>query len=201
MALLSTVALARAKLGLSPADTSRDAELQVVLDGVESWILAQTGYDLVGGPHSETFRRVQEGRTLWLGKRPVSALSDVQGRELGAASWETLQADLVDGPNGKLVILGRNAAGSWPPSASAGSPWASWRARIWPLVQVTYVTSAQTVPNDLLDAAAALAAYWWLRQRTPALRLHASGSDPGAIPAHLDAAIAPHRRRPATLAT
>lgn len=169
---LATLAAVKAKLGIPASVTDQDAGIQAVLDAAELWLLARTRYDLAGGTMVDTLNNVPTGAAVPLRKRPVTALLSVEGQALGDTSWTTLSAALRDANAGTLVVLGADGAAAWPPTVMSVAPWFRWRVYpVWPLVRVTYTVSPLTpVPADLADLAAALAAYWYDRDRAGAAR-------------------------------
>ncbi len=178
---LADVGAVKAKLGIPAEDISQDEAVAAVLAAAEAWVLARTRYDLVGGTVTEVLADVPVGAPVALTKRPVTALVTVEGRLLGLGTgtgtgtgtgqeqWTPLFAGLRNADAGTLVVLGANEPTAWPPSGGV-APWFRWRSMArWPQVRVTYTVAALSpVPADLADLTAALAAYWYDRDRAGA---------------------------------
>lgn len=162
MPTITNLATIKGKLGIST--TSRDAAITSVWNGAEAWVIDRTGFALASGSRTDVLRDVQLDRPFLLTRRPVSALTLAEGRVPGGdgASWAELTADLLDADKGEVIVLGAPGFQVWPPTQPEAE-WFRWRDPIWPLVRVSYTTGAATVPNDLVDATAALAAYWYQR--------------------------------------
>jgi hypothetical protein len=167
--MLATLAEVKGKLGIPTTDTSRDSDLTLVLQAAGERILDLTRCLEGDATRVDLHRNVRLNHGLLLEKRPVSAVTRVEGRGLGMTGWVDLSYDLLDAGRGEIVLLG---AGAWWPPTSLQPEWfRRWRNPEWPLVRVTYqVTglgsadgSPPEPPQDIRDAVASLAAYWYRR--------------------------------------
>lgn len=181
--MLATLADLKGKLGIPSSDTSRDADLALVLEAATERVLDLTRHLETDASRTDTFRNVRFNHSFLLGKRPVASVTRVEGRGLGMTSWVALSYDLLDAGRGEIVLLGAGAW--WPPTEAQQERFRRWRNPEWALVRVTYqVTGLGAAdgtppepPKDLRDATASLAAYWYRRDLAGA----AQGSQIGLV--------------------
>lgn len=196
---LATLDQVKAKLEIPTSDLSEDAAVQDVLDAAEQYVLDQTGYVLTTQSVEDIVRPGQIGRVLHLRKRPVSNVT-AQVRMFGSDTWTDIAIDVIDANEGIVVLPGEAA---WPPGMN-NPRWFAWREPAWDVLRISYTATALSpVPDDLSDATAALAAYWY--------RAHLAGvvTEAGVgqvretysqlpVLAAVDAVLARHRRETVT---
>jgi hypothetical protein len=165
---LATLADVKAKLpGVSD---SNDDGVQAVLDAADRWVRTRTRLEPAASTFVDTVERVRVGHAFQLPRRPVTSVTMVEGRWFGVSTWQTLTFELVDANAGMIIVPGHLGWEWWQMPEGISAPWWRWRDRIWPLIRVTYVTAGTTVPEDLRDSVAALAAYWYSRHRAGAAK-------------------------------
>lgn len=170
---LMTLDQVKQKLDLPLDDLDLDDEISWVMDGVNQWLLETMQLDLDGGQsYTEIHRRVQLGQQLYLNRRPVASIESLTGRVVGGSA-QALDFDLIDPTLGIVVLLGGDGLRGWPPVESERPRWFRWRDAQWPLITVAYTTAAFGVPKDLSDAAAAIAAAYWMIHKA-GLRVYSS---------------------------
>lgn len=197
-----TVGAVKEKLRIPTSDSSKDPAIDRVLSSARRYFEERTRYDLAGtASQIDLFEDVQKGSTLHLVKRPVTSVTKAEARSLGQnAAWGDIAYDLVDAARGRLRIVSSALDGGWPPRDPPARIY-SWREPRWPLVRVTYATSAFLLPFHLEDAVHALAAYWYERQGAGAkdsaslVGVAAQTYLRGAVPAWVDEIFAGHEVR------
>lgn len=158
---LATLAQVKEKLGIPPGDTSDDAALTAVLTAAERFVLERTAYSLTAQTVEELVHRGQFGREFYTRLRPVA--SALAWARVVGGDWLQVPVDVLDPELGLLAIAW--PAPPWPP-ATAAPRYARWRSFAWDVVRVRYdVAPLNSVPLDLSDATAALAAAWFKLQK------------------------------------
>ena len=174
--MIGTIDDLKGKLDIPVTDESRNDALTLVMESASIRILEECNYeDADATDRVEIYEHVQVGNPLMLERRPITVTADVPqvavaGRGLGekddagAPSWTDLEFDVVDAERGKIVILGSDL-GWWPPQ-DPRPKFKRWREPEWPIVRITYDVDGQggvAADQDLIDATASLAAFWYKR--------------------------------------
>lgn len=163
--MLGTLDDLKGKLDIPESDTSRDGPLTLALETATAKVLHLCRYaEEDEASHVETFRNVTFNRDLLLELRPIDPDTIVfEGRALGEATWSTLDGDVLNADEGRVILLGASAW--WPPTNTLQPGFTKWRDPVWPLIRVTYdVTGLGNNPaSELIDAAASLAGFWYDR--------------------------------------
>jgi hypothetical protein len=166
MAELGTLEGLKDKLSIPATDTSRDAELELLLLAAQRYVLRQTRYAVDDGTiTAEIHENVREGDAIYAKVRPIDETEDlvVSGRLLGSDSWTILEAELVDANEGRIRIVNSIDA-PWPPVQAAWSawPWGRRRKAVWPIVRLAYANLEAPAEGieDLALVVEVLAAHW-----------------------------------------
>jgi hypothetical protein len=163
--VLGSLDTLKQQLGIT--DATRDDALTLALAAASLKLLDRCGYsetDVTG--KTQIFRRLKYNREARLELRPVSNVV-VEGRPLGAAAedWTPLVADVIDPDRGTFIVLG--AQNWWPPTQEIQPRFMRWRDPEWPVIRVTFdvagIDGADAAPEDLQEAAIALAGYLYDR--------------------------------------
>jgi hypothetical protein len=151
------------KLSIPISNTSRDVAIQNVVDATNNWVMRQTG--LSDEDEEVVDRRfdVQAGVPIYLSHRPVDEIHHVKARRIRGTNQD-IPYDLIDDVRGMMVIDGYYGFGTNSLLDYTQNAWSSWRKGRWSVVEVSYRAKAtDPLPEDLSDAASALAAYWYSR--------------------------------------
>lgn len=156
--MLATIADVKGKLGIPSTLTVPNEHIALVLADASEKILQLTRYlELDETGRQEIHRFVQLGQPFRLRKRPVSSVV-LEYRHYGSASWNPIDEDVIDAADGLVVAVGTE---SWPPPIRPVQP-----AR-YEILRATFnvvgLDAGEAVGDQLRDACAALAAYWYDR--------------------------------------
>lgn len=160
--MLGTLEDLKGKMDIAATDVSRDGALTLALETASVKVLDLCRYAELDAPATkEIFRNVQFNRDLFTALRPIANVV-FEGRALGESVWSTLDGDVIDPAEGRIILLG---ASSWWPPQQPTAAFRRWRDPVWPIIRVTYdVTGFGADPADeLVDAACSLAAFWFDR--------------------------------------
>lgn len=170
--MLASLEDLKGKLDIPATDLSRDSALLLVLESASEKVLDVCRYSETAiTARQEIFRNVQYNRDLFTALRPIDpgVAAVFEGRPLGQGAdgtqpaWSKLEGDVIDAAEGRFTLLG--ASGWWPPTQRGLQPnYQRWRDPEWPIIRVTYnVTALAPPPDELVDACASLAAFWFDR--------------------------------------
>ncbi len=163
MAELANLDQLKGKLSIPLTDTSRDADLQIVLGAVTAFILKRTRYALVPTTVTdELHENIIEGSQVWTKLRPIDPSFTIvaDARVYGATQYTGLIPDLIVPGDGQLRILGiTGSLRIFPPPPPVIGLVRRHKAFRWPIVRLQYRTLEPDGLEDLSDACAAMAAY------------------------------------------
>lgn len=154
---LATLDEVKLKAGIPLSNNNFDVAIQNALNAADRYVRNVTGWEDEATTVTEYVTSSQLGRFLTLKKRPIAAVTTVQGKRSGDTDWTMFQADVIDAVQGKILPLVTG------PSSSGFSPGVG--NNFMQQLQVVYTTTGELPPDDLADAVAALAAYWYRRDR------------------------------------
>lgn len=163
---LATLDEVKLKAGVPLSNTSFDVPIQNALSAADRYVRNVTGWEDTAGTITEYVTNFQLGRFLNLKKRPMAAITTIQGKRPGDSDWTVFSADIIDPIQGQILPI-NNVGG-----LSSGFPSRNFIQTL----QVVYTTSGDEAPDDLADAVAALAAYWYRRDRAHAIDLQYVGA-------------------------
>ena len=166
---LATLDEVKLKAGVPLSNTNLDVPIQNALNAADRYVRNVTGWEDSEVEITEYVTSCQLGRFLNLKKRPIAAITTVQGKRPGDSNWTSFSADVIDPFQGQ--ILPNVSSGTL---SSGFSPGLS--SNFMQTLQVVYTTTGEIPPDDLSDAVAALAAYWYRRDRAHALDNQAVGT-------------------------
>jgi len=190
--------------------TDQDDALEALRAAVEAWVLDLTGYVLTAETGVVEFHQnIRLGLQFKTRKRPVSAVTKVEGRTwgAGATSFTNLNGDLIDPTQGLVIAVGDDLSGfsgSEIPPRQGQALHFRWRERIWPVIKLTYDVSALSpIPADLRGGAIEMVAFLHSLPAAGALKsvtveaISESYSDAqlqGSLPIATRAMLARHQR-------
>lgn len=160
---LATIGSIKALLEIPDDEEAYDGALKIAVDAANARILGMTGYSVIDETgRTEMFRKVYPGQIIILRKRPVAAITSVEGRNY-SEGWTLLTHDLIDADQGMVVpiVPARRGGGQWlaPWEREGDDNWYNWD-----MVRVIYdVTQWSDVDPLVAGVANSLAVYLWHR--------------------------------------
>jgi len=155
---LATLDEVKLKAGVPLSNTNLDVPIQNALNAADRYVRNVTGWEDTEVEITEYVTSCQLGRFLNLKKRPIAAITTVQGKRPGDGDWTLFSADVIDPFQGQIL-----------PNVSSGVPSSGFSpglsSNFMQTLQIVYTTTGEIPPDDLSDAVASLAAYWYRRDR------------------------------------